>query len=239
MHYCRSMHAGEWVRSRNFAMQMRVNATLLVCLLGSTGAKPRPTRSPVHRLAHEYRAVLKEGASLHHASDGGGGEDGAAASPAVRLGPVPNNLLEWHFSFSGLPQSDYEGGVYHGRFLMTHDYPHRAPRVQLLTPSGRFQTLQDICLSASAYHQETWSTHWSLHKLALALRLHMVTRATEVGGIERSVGVRRALASKSRRFRCFRCSTDHAYLVENDALADLLEGGDTDADDGDEDREIT
>ena len=35
----------------------------------------------------------------------------------VRLHPT-SNLLEWHFSFTGIEASPYEGGVYHGRILL-------------------------------------------------------------------------------------------------------------------------
>ena len=36
----------------------------------------------------------------------------------VRIGPFGKNLLRWHFSVSGPPNSVYEGGVYHGRVLL-------------------------------------------------------------------------------------------------------------------------
>jgi ubiquitin-protein ligase len=182
--------------------------------------RPSSRRPPVRRLQYELRSVVRDGVCLSLPSATAASSIDSNAT-SVRLGPVPGNLHEWHFSFSGVAGSPYEGGIYHGRFILPNDYPIRAPRVQLLTPNGRFKCGQDICLSASAYHQESWSTHWSLHKLVLALRMHMVTRATEIGGIERSPTLRRALAAESRRFRCPRCSTDHAELVASNALADL------------------
>jgi len=74
----------------------------------------------------------------------------------IRLGPLHNNLLHWHFSIRGPSHSDYERGIYHGRIILPKDYPGSPPRVQVLTPSGRFVTGEDICLSASAFHPETW-----------------------------------------------------------------------------------
>lgn len=77
-------------------------------------------------------------------------KSGAANSEGgVRLGPLPENLLEWHFSFTGPENSTYQHGVYHGRILLSKHYPHKAPRIQLLTPNGRFHVKTDICLSAS------------------------------------------------------------------------------------------
>eukprot|EP00613_Pedinella_sp_CCMP2098_P080433 CAMPEP_0171941336 /NCGR_PEP_ID=MMETSP0993-20121228/37779_1 /TAXON_ID=483369 /ORGANISM="non described non described, Strain CCMP2098" /LENGTH=362 /DNA_ID=CAMNT_0012583547 /DNA_START=120 /DNA_END=1208 /DNA_ORIENTATION=+ len=176
-----------------------------------------PTRSSPRRLMHEWRAVQGDRASLHDLSD----EGNSTSAPAVRLAPLKGCLHEWHFSFSGVSGSDFEGGVYHGRFILPATYPAAAPRVQLLTQNGRFSTGQDICLSASSFHQDTWSTHWSLHKLALAVRLHMLTPASEVGGIHRSSLQRRAMAVASRRWSCPHCSTDHSLLIRRCALVDL------------------
>lgn len=141
------------------------------------------------RVAHEWRQVRKEGCGLQQ--QGGGPKanaqiDEASNGTAVRLAPLHQDMHEWHFSFSGVLGSPYEGGVYHGRFLLSEGYPRLAPRVQMLTPSGRFKCCTDLCLSASSYHQESWSTHWSLHKLVAALRLHMLTRAHEIGGKRRA-----------------------------------------------------
>lgn len=137
------------------------------------------------RVAHEWRQVRKEGCGLQQRGSGpkaNAQTEEASNATAVRLAPLHQDMHEWHFSFSGVLGSPYEGGVYHGRFLLSEGYPRLAPRVQMLTPSGRFKCRTDLCLSASSYHQESWSTHWSLHKLATALRLHMLTRAHEIGG---------------------------------------------------------
>lgn len=75
----------------------------------------------------------------------------------IRMGPYGSNLLRWHFSVMGPAHSCFAGGVYHGRILLPKDYPMSPPRVQILTPSGRFHPGEDICLSASAFHPETWT----------------------------------------------------------------------------------
>jgi hypothetical protein len=75
----------------------------------------------------------------------------------VRIGPYGKNLLRWHFSVTGPSNSVYMGGIYHGRILLPKDYPMSPPRVQMLTPTGRFIPGEDICLSASNYHPETWT----------------------------------------------------------------------------------
>lgn len=121
-----------------------------------------------------------------------------AANNYVRMGPMGRNLLHWHFSVQGTPNSVYEKGVYHGRIVLPKDYPMSPPRVQILTPSGRFIPGHDICLSASSYHPESWTPRWTILSLIDALRLHMLTSANEIGGQNASNEQRRKRALESR-----------------------------------------
>ncbi len=130
----------------------------------------------------------------------------------VRLGPFHNNLLHWHFSIRGPSNSDYERGIYHGRIILPKDYPGSPPRVQVLTPSGRFVTGEDICLSASAFHPETWTPRWTILSLVEALRMHMLTTANEIGGLHSSSENRRKFAEKSRTWKAGRLN--HGRMVE-------------------------
>lgn len=49
------------------------------------------------------------------------------------------------------------------------------------TPSGRFISFKNICLSASAYHPEAWSPLWSIYGMVNALRMHMLSEPNEIG----------------------------------------------------------
>jgi ubiquitin-protein ligase len=100
------------------------------------------------------------------------------------IGPLATNLRHWHFSFKGCGM--YGSGLYHGRIMLPKDYPLTPPRVQLWTPSGRFVPYHDICLSASAYHPESWTPRWTVLSLVQALRLHMLTNSQEIGGMTSS-----------------------------------------------------
>ena len=119
----------------------------------------------------------------------------------VRIGPFKNNLFHWHFSVQGPKYSVYENGIYHGRIILPKDYPGSPPRVQVLTPSGRFVTGSDICLSASAFHPETWTPRWTILSLVDALRMHMLTTANEIGGLHASDVNREKFASFSRSWK--------------------------------------
>jgi len=120
----------------------------------------------------------------------------------IRLGPLGQNLLLWHFSIQGPPDSAYAEGVYHGRIILPRDYPSSPPRIQLVTPNGRFIPRVDICLSASSYHPETWSPQWTILALIQSLRLHFLTDPNEIGGIAFcTVADKKRLATKSRSWR--------------------------------------
>ena len=56
----------------------------------------------------------------------------------IRIGPLGKSLFTWHFSVGGAPGSSFAGGIYHGRVILPKNYPGSPPRVQVLTPSGRF-----------------------------------------------------------------------------------------------------
>jgi len=148
----------------------------------------------------------------------------------VRIGPFGKNLLRWHFSVSGPANSVYENGIYHGRVLLPKDYPGSPPRVQMLTPSGRFVCGEDICLSASSYHPETWTPRWTVLALVDALRLHMLTTANEIGGVVASDERRGEYAVASRSWKSVGV-VDHGRMVEEGMFPlrksmedDLMEG---------------
>ena len=100
------------------------------------------------------------------------------------LGPITSNLRRWHFSFRGAGEGVYSMGIYHGLIILPKDYPMSPPSVQMWTPSGRFIPFKDICLSASNYHPESWTPRWSIHGIVNALRLHMLSPPTEIGGMQ-------------------------------------------------------
>lgn len=135
----------------------------------------------------------------------------------VWVGPLSKNLWVWHFSFLGLAGTPYEGGLYHGRLILPKNYPGSPPKVQVWTPTGRFVPRADICLSASDFHPETWTASWTVRTLIESLRLHMLTTANEIGGLQASHAQRVTLARASRRWRAAvgppSTVVDHASMV--------------------------
>jgi ubiquitin-protein ligase len=151
------------------------------------------------------------------------------------LGPLGKNLFMWVFSFAGMEGSNFEGGIYSGLLILPANYPMSPPRVQVWTPSGRFIPRADICLSASSFHPETWNpAAYSFRTIIESLRLHMLTHAVEIGGMNGKPADQRDLATKSRSWHCelgekLPVVIDHARLIQegfaaandNTAEADL------------------
>ncbi|XP_056436609.1 ubiquitin-conjugating enzyme E2 J1 [Gadus chalcogrammus] len=120
--------------------------------------------------------------------------------------PLEDNLFEWHFSVRGPPDSDFDGGVYHGRIVLPPEYPMKPPSIILLTPNGRFEVGKKICLSISGHHPETWQPSWSIRTALIAIIGFMPTKGEgAIGSLDYTPEERRSLAKKSQDFRCEAC----------------------------------
>lgn len=45
-------------------------------------------------------------------------------------------MFDWHFTLRGPRDTEFEGGIYHGRILLPSDYPFKPPNIILLTVGG-------------------------------------------------------------------------------------------------------
>ncbi|XP_027008220.2 ubiquitin-conjugating enzyme E2 J1 [Tachysurus fulvidraco] len=120
--------------------------------------------------------------------------------------PLEDNLFEWHFSVRGPPDSDFDGGIYHGRIVLPPEYPMKPPSIILLTPNGRFEVGKKICLSISGHHPETWQPSWSIRTALIAIIGFMPTKGEgAIGSLDYTPEERKALAKKSQDFCCEMC----------------------------------
>ena len=44
-----------------------------------------------------------------------------------------DDLFEWHFTIRGPKDTEFEGGLYHGRILLPAEFPYRPPDIIFLT----------------------------------------------------------------------------------------------------------
>ncbi|KAI4344792.1 hypothetical protein L6164_011981 [Bauhinia variegata] len=113
--------------------------------------------------------------------------------------PLEENIFEWQFAIRGPRDSEFEGGIYHGRIQLPAEYPFKPPSFMLLTPNGRFETQTKICLSISNHHPEHWQPSWSVRTALLALIAFMPTSPNgALGSLDYKKEERRALAIESR-----------------------------------------
>lgn len=128
--------------------------------------------------------------------------------------PLEDNLFEWHFTIRGPPDSDFNGGIYHGRILLPAEYPMKPPSIILLTPNGRFKVNEKICLSISGHHPETWLPSWSIRTALLALIGFMPTMGEgAIGSLDYTSDERKALAKKSGSYNCPVCKVQNVDIL--------------------------
>jgi len=138
--------------------------------------------------------------------------------------PLSDNLFEWHFTVRGPADTDYDGGVYHGRIVLPPDYPMKPPNIIVLTPNGRFEIGKKICLSISGHHPESWQPSWSIRTALLAIIGFMPTPSQgTIGSLDYPPEERKKLAKKSGNFACADCGSGGCIV---DLLKDK-EAGDT------------
>ncbi|CAA3012115.1 ubiquitin-conjugating enzyme E2 32-like [Olea europaea var. sylvestris] len=113
--------------------------------------------------------------------------------------PLEENIFEWQFAIRGPQDTEFEGGIYHGRIQLPAEYPFKPPSFMLLTPNGRFETQTKICLSISNHHPEHWQPSWSVRTALVALIAFLPTNPNgALGSLDYPKEERRSLAIKSR-----------------------------------------
>ncbi|KAI9765724.1 MAG: hypothetical protein M1840_007157 [Geoglossum simile] len=177
-----------------------------------TSSSTSSTRGQFNTKSPTIRRILREASEL-----------ATSPSPDFHAAPLETNLFEWHFTLRGPPSTPYSSGLYHGRIMLPPTYPLRPPSFRFLTPSGRFETNREICLSISGHHEETWQPAWGLRTALVALRAFMEGEARgQVGGMEAGEGLRRKLAGESRSWVCQGCGgrRNDEWVVEGEAVGE-------------------
>lgn len=129
--------------------------------------------------------------------------------------PLDDNMFEWHFTIRGPSETEFEGGVYHGRILLPPEYPFKPPHIMFLNQSGRFEINTKICLSFTAHHAELWQPAWGIRLILEALISFFPTPADgAIGALNWSKKERQRLAKESRQgYCCVRCGDVSKLLL--------------------------
>lgn len=120
--------------------------------------------------------------------------------------PLETDMFEWHFTIRGPADTEFAGGVYHGKILLPPEYPFKPPNIVFLTPSGRFETNVKVCLSFSAHHPELWQPAWGIRLILEAIISFLPTPADgAIGALDWTKEERAKLAKESVKFHCPVC----------------------------------
>lgn len=115
-------------------------------------------------------------------------------------------MFVWHFTIRGAAQTDFEGGIYHGKILLPAEYPFKPPNIMFTTPTGRFETNTKLCLSFSAYHPELWQPAWGIRLILEALISFLPTKGDgAIGALDWTSEERKRLAKESWNYNCPIC----------------------------------
>jgi len=122
--------------------------------------------------------------------------------------PLEDNIFEWHFTMRGPKNTEFEGGIYHGKIILPSEYPLKPPDIIFLTPNGRFEVGKKICLTISSHHAETWSASWSVRTVILAIIGFFPTRGDgAIASLDWSKAERQRLSTASLGWKCDKCGS--------------------------------
>ena len=121
--------------------------------------------------------------------------------------PLNDDMFCWHFTIRGPPDTEFEGGLYHGIIKLPMTYPNRPPNIMFLTPNGRFDINMDVCLSMTKYHKEEWQAAWTIRSMLEAIIAFFPVREDHdaIGALESSVENRKYYAKQSIKYKCDIC----------------------------------
>ncbi|KAF9924616.1 Ubiquitin-conjugating enzyme E2 J1 [Linnemannia zychae] len=137
--------------------------------------------------------------------------------------PLETDIFEWHFTIRGPEETEFEGGLYHGRILLPNNYPFAPPSLMFLTPNGRFELNKKVCLSITGYHPEYWQPAWGIRTVLVAVMGFLPTESKgAIGGLDTSIEARKALATRSRTWVCQTCHSDMVSILPDVAPENVV-----------------
>ena len=130
-----------------------------------------------------------------------------APSDDFYANPIKDDMFCWHFTIRGPPDTEFEGGLYHGIIKLPMSYPNRPPSIMFLTPNGRFDVNMDVCLSMTRYHLEEWQAAWTIRSMLEAIIAFFPVKEDHdaIGAIDSSVESRKHFAKLSIKYKCDVC----------------------------------
>ena len=152
----------------------------------------------IKRIQKEYRDLLKEPVNNFIAK------------------PFDDNIYDWRFIFKGEKDTVYEGGIYMGKLTLPKEYPWKPPRIQMITPNGRFSHTKPLCLSFSHYHPESWNPALNIRTMLVSMISFFYDSIHTTGGLKTDDETKRNLASSSIEYN--KTQNDYMLLFPDNEL---------------------
>lgn len=135
--------------------------------------------------------------------------------------PSEEDKKIWYLLIKGAEGTDYENGYYLGKIILPAEYPTKPPDFQMLTPNGRFDINQSICLTNSRFHPESHSASWNISNCLLGMASIMADDTTNgVSHRHDSPELRRQYRDASFEFNM----KNYKDIFEHPRFARLLPG---------------
>ncbi|KAK9893443.1 UBC-like protein [Cystobasidium minutum MCA 4210] len=132
----------------------------------------------------------------------------------IHAAPFEEDMYNWHFTIEGPKDSEFDGGLYHGRITLPPQYPFKAPDIMLLTPNGRFELNKKVCLTITGFHEESWQPAWGIRTALVGLSSFFTTEAKgAIGGLDAPASERKRLAALSRDWTCPGCQIKNCEIL--------------------------
>ncbi|KAF9391940.1 Ubiquitin-conjugating enzyme E2 J1, partial [Podila verticillata] len=81
-------------------------------------------------------------------------------------------------------------------------------------PNGRFELNKKVCLSITGYHPEYWQPAWGIRTVLVAVMGFLPTESKgAIGGLDTSVEARKALALRSKAWKCQVCQQNNVEIL--------------------------
>ena len=128
-------------------------------------------------------------------------------SDEFKANPIKDDMFCWHFTIRGPPDTEFEGGLYHGIIKLPMSYPNSPPNIMFLTPNGRFDINMNVCLSMTKYHKEEWQAAWTIRSMLEAIIAFFPIKEDHdaIGALESSTESRKYYAKQSVKYKCDIC----------------------------------
>lgn len=118
-----------------------------------------------------------------------------------KLAIINDDLSRVYFLIEGLKDCPYENGQYVVILILPENYPAYPPKIQMLTPSGRFSVSKNICTTFTDHHKESWSPAYTFSTIMKSFVSFMLDKYDgHVGGMNASNEDKIILANKSKEY---------------------------------------